>query len=454
MIAVLLTAAVLAFAMQPLQAQTAETTQHEHEPAAQAGSDQPMPQHDMQHMQMQPDQTGMPASREGSGTSWLPDDTPMYAIHGQGGGWMLMAHGNAFIQYLHESSDRGDREPGSINWFMAMADRPAGGGHLQLRGMFSLEPWTVRGCGYPDLLASGERCRGESIHDRQHPHDLFMELAAAYDRPLAGNVRWQVYAGPAGEPALGPTAFPHRVSAMPNPVAPVTHHWFDSTHITYGIVTAGVYARRWKAETSLFNGREPDENRTNFDFGALDSWSGRVWFLPTSRWALQASAGRLTEAEAGREGGPRTDVDRVTASATYHRRLGETGIWASTVGWGRNTEPERAGTNAVLAETNITFDDRNAWFGRFELSEKSGHDLAIESHDVYIVAKLEAGYTQYFPAWKDLKPGIGGMLTAGVVPGSLEPVYGQRVNLGFGVFATLRPAARPAGLPPGGAERR
>ena len=255
----------------------------------------------------------MPPAREGSGTSWLPDDTPMYAIHRQAGAWTLMAHANAFVQYLHESGDRGSHQVGSINWFMGMADRAVGDGHLGFRGMLSLEPWTIRGCGYPDLLASGEVCQGAAIHDRQHPHDLFMELAATYDRPLVGDVRLQLYGGPVGEPALGPTAFPHRISAMPSPLAPITHHWFDATHITFGVVTGGVYGKRWKAETSVFNGREPDENRTNIDFSALDSYSGRVWFLPTNRWALQLSAGHLTEAEASHDDGSRIDVNRITA---------------------------------------------------------------------------------------------------------------------------------------------
>ena len=350
---------------------------------------EPAQQHDMQHMQMdhEHDMFMLPA-REGSGTSWLPDETPMYALHRQAGAWTLMAHGNAFLQYVHESGDRGDDQFGSVNWFMGMADRNLGSGHLGLRGMLSLEPWTIRGCGYPNLLASGELCNGETIHDRQHPHDLFMELAATYDHPIAGDIRLQLYGGPVGEPALGPTAFPHRISAMPSPIAPISHHWLDSTHITYGVVTAGVYGKRWKAETSVFNGREPDENRTNFDFGALDSWSGRVWFLPTNRWALQVSAGHLTEAEAGHDGGPRVDVDRVTASATYHRIFRKGSIWASTVGWGRNQEPGTDATNALLAETNLTFDERHTWFGRFELAGKSGHDLAIESPDIFTVAKL------------------------------------------------------------------
>jgi hypothetical protein len=268
-----------------------------------------------------------------------------------------------------------------------------------------------------------------------------MELAAEYDRPLARGVRLQVYGGPAGEPALGPVAFPHRVSAMPNALAPITHHWFDATHITYGVVTGGVYGSRWKAESSVFNGREPDEHRTNFDFGALDSWSARLSFLPSGPWALQVSAGRLREAEAGDDGGPRTDVDRVTASATYHRvRPGS--IWASTVGWGRNSEPGHEGTNALLAETSVTLRERHAWFGRFELAHKSGHDLAVAQDSVFAVAKIQAGYTRYLPEWKGLVAGAGAGLSTGIVPERLKPLYGSRTNVGFGLYVTIRPGAR------------
>ena len=416
---------------------------HQHDSKSPPAGSNPSQQHDAQHMHMAENQDmAMPSTREGSGTSWLPDETPMYAVHSQAGKWTLMAHGNAFLQYLHEGGDRGSDQGGSINWIMGMADRNLGSGHLGLRGMISLEPWTIRGCGYPDLLASGELCQGETIHDRQHPHDLFMELAATYDRPLAADVRLELYGGPVGEPALGPTAFPHRISAMPNPIAPITHHWLDSTHISYGVITGGVYGKRWKAETSVFNGREPDEHRTNFDFGALDSWSGRVWFLPTNRWAIQVSDGHLTEAEAGHDGGPRVDVNRLTASATYHRIFRKGSIWSSTVGWGRNQEPGNDATNAFLAETNLTLDERDTWFGRFELSGKSGHDLAIESGDIFTVAKLQGGYTRYFEAWNGLKPGIGAGVSAGIVSDSLKSFYGDRVNVGLAVFVTLRPAER------------
>jgi len=391
--------------------------------------------------EQKPVEQEMQMARDGSGTAWLPDTTPMYGIHSQRGQWQLMAHGNAFLQLLSESGDRGDDQFGSINWFMGMAERNVGRGRLQLGGMFSLEPATIRGCGYPDLLASGEQCEGEPIHDRQHQHDLFMEVAARYDAPLKGSMRWQVYGAPAGEPALGPVAYPHRVSAMPNPLAPIAHHWLDSSHITYGVVTGGVYANRWKAEASVFNGREPDETRTNFDFAPLDSASGRVWFLPTPQWAFQVSAGRLNEAEPSEAGGPRIDVTRATASATYHSAFRENSIWATTFAWGRNAEADHA-SNAVLVETNLTLDDRDSWFGRFEIVGKTAHDLGIEdSSESCTVAKLQGGFTRYFESWNGLRPGIGGSISAGFVPEGLKPTYGSRVNMGVGVFVTLRPAA-------------
>jgi hypothetical protein len=177
-----------------------------------------------------------------------------------------------------------------------------------------------------------------------------MELAADYDRPLRGSVRWQLYAGLAGEPALGPAAFPHRTSAMSNPVAPITHHWLDSSHITFGLVTAGLYDRRWKAEMSVFNGRERDENRADFDLGPLDSYSGRVTLLPTSRLAFQMSAAHLHGAEAEFPPEPRSDVDRATASATYHRMTGPD-VWATTLAYGVNAGREVIPGDAVYLVT-------------------------------------------------------------------------------------------------------
>jgi hypothetical protein len=379
-------------------------------------------------------------AREASGTSWLPDTTPMYGYHRQSGAWDLMLHGNAFAQFLYENGNRGGDQGGSINWFMAMARRPAGNARVGLRGMASLEAWTIPGCGYPDLLATGETCGGEGLHDRQHPHDLIMELAADYDRPLAGSVRWQVYGGLAGEPALGPVSFPHRTSALPNPLAPIGHHWLDATHVTFGVLTAGVYDRRWKVEGSLFNGREPDEDRADLDLGALDSFAGRLWYVPTANLALQLSGGRLREAEEAHAGGPPVDVTRLTASATYHRAFRPDSIWATTATWGRNAESGES-SHALVLETNLSFDERDSWFGRLDVVGKPAHDLDIQgSGEVFTVAKLQAGYTRYLTAWAGLKPGIGGSVSTGFVPAALEPVYGSRANLGLAAFFTVRAA--------------
>lgn len=392
----------------------------------------------------------VPHGREGSGTAWLPDASPMYAVHWQAGEWEAMAHGNLFLQFLADGGYRGEDQFGSINWGMAMARRPIGEGRLQLRGMLSFEPWTIRGCGYPDLLASGEVCGGEPIVDRQHPHDLFMELAARYERPLTASLGLQLYAGLAGEPALGPVAYPHRISAMSNPLAPISHHWMDASHITFGVLTGGVFGQHWKAEASLFNGREPDEDRYDLDFGALDSFSGRFWYLPTEHLALQVSAGRLAEAEEPHAGElHRPDVNRVTASATFHRPFrGGGSLWASTLAWGRNTE-EGEWTGFLMAETNVTYDEQDSWFGRLEVGDKHAHDLHLHgTEETFTLGKFQAGYVRYLEVWNGLKPGFGATLTMSLVPNALETLYGRRATLGVGAFLTLRPAAMAAGMDP------
>ena len=414
---------------------------HQHEPPAPAPS-APLDAHQHDHGATAAMPTLFPA-REASGTAWLPDLTPMYALHGSAGSWELMAHGNVFVQFLHEAAPehRGATQAGSINWAMGMARRRLGAGRVGVRTMLSLEPATIPGCGYPDLLATGEFCDGDSIHDRQHPHDLVMELATEYERALRGQLRWQVYAGLAGEPALGPVAFPHRLSAMPNPLAPTGHHWLDATHITYGVVTAGVFTPRWKAEASVFNGREPDENRWDLDLAALDSFSGRFSLAPSPGIVLQISAGHLTEAEAAHGAAPRVDVDRVTASATYHRQLGPGSIWATTLGWGRNEESAQA-THSLMLESSLGRDDRHFWYGRVEVSEKTAHDLHVEETDlVFTVGKLQGGYTRYLAARRGFSVGFGTEVSAALVPRYLVPRYGNRASLGVGVFMTIRPAA-------------
>lgn len=391
---------------------------------------------------------GISMARDASGTAWLPDSTSIYALHGMAGAWSLMVHGNVYAQYLNEGGDRGDDQFGSINWIMGMAHREVGGGMLMLRAMMSAEPATVGECGYPDLLATGETCKGgQAIVDRQHPHDMFMELAANYQRELMESVALQLYGGPVGEPALGPPAYPHRVSALANPIAPIGHHWLDATHISFGVATAGLYGRSWKVEGSLFNGREPDENRYDMDLGALDSYSGRIWLSPSPEWMLQASAGKLNEVEPGRGGGPRLDQNRMTASATYHRSM-MSGNWATTAAWGRNDEEDHA-TNAALLESSVTFGTSNTLFMRAETAGKTGEDLDLNdpllADETFTVRTVSLGYVRDVAGFGGLVLRIGARGALNMVPSDLERFYGSSSPVGFGVFLNLHPKAMTMG---------
>ena len=165
---------------------------------------------------------GIPMTRMGSGTSWLPDASAMRAWHIMAGPWILMVHGDAFLQYDHQGGLRGGDQVGSINWGMLMAMRQLAGGTLHLHGMASAEPLTIGKRGYPLLLQSGETYQGEPLHDRQHPHDLFMELSASYSHKLSDKDSIFLYAGLPGEPAFGPPAFMHRLSIMDSPEARIS----------------------------------------------------------------------------------------------------------------------------------------------------------------------------------------------------------------------------------------
>jgi hypothetical protein len=358
---------------------------------------------------------------------------------------------------IHRTGGFSETQWSAANWAMVMARRAAGGGRIGLRAMASGEPWTARDCGFINLLASGEMCQGDTIHDRQHPHDLFMELAAEYERPLGASLRWHLYGGPAGEPALGPAAFLHRASAASNPVAPIAHHWFDATHIAFGVVTTGLSGARWRAEVSAFNGREPDEQRTDFDLAPLDSFSGRLTLLPTARLALQLSAGHLREAEAEFAPHPRGDVVRATASLSYHR-LTDRRIWATTIAYGLNAGSEHIEgfgdfdlrTSAALVETAVTMGERHTWFGRAEIVQKPAHDLhAHEWIDrVFTVGELQVGYARYMaPSLFGLSLGVGGFASASLIPPELTNRYLRRVAPGLGVFVHLRPPAHATAHP-------
>jgi hypothetical protein len=377
-------------------------------------------------------------TRDGSGTSWQPESTPMSGWMGGAGGWSIMADGFVNAIFDRQSGARGDTKTFASSMLMVMANRPLGAGTLGLTTMLSLDPTMGRG-GYPLLFQSGESADGvTTLVDRQHPHDAFMELSASYSVPLSARASVYAYAGLPGEPALGPPAFMHRYSALRNPEAPLAHHWLDSTHITMGVVTLGASTGPWKFEASRFNGREPDQNRWNIETRAFDSTSGRVSFNPTREWSLQVSYGDLKSPEALE---PDLRVKRTTASAIYQSTLGGR-AWGSTLAWGRNDKSGHGPARKLdgwLLESALQLADRHALFARAERvsnDELFGDDDPLHGK-VFDVGKLSVGYVYDFATVGDVKLGVGGLLSAFDIPGDLKPVYGNR-PYGLMVFLQAR----------------
>lgn len=387
---------------------------------------------------MMADPLGISHARMGSGTSWMPDSSPMHANHQMWGKWEAMVHGVAFGEYDDQGSARGSRQLGIIDWEMLMAMRRIGTGMLHLHGMASLEPLTIGAKGYPLLLQTGESYGGQPLHDRQHPHDLFMELVAIVQQPITRALALELYAGPVGEPALGPVAFMHRPSAQSDPFAPLGHHWQDATHISFGVATAGVYTQRWKLEGSVFNGREPDENRWNFDLRRLDSYSGRLTVNPTGRWSLAGWYGYLASPEMLH---PSESVHRYGASVLYGGRGIAGGSWASSLVWGANVT-SGVTQNSALAETNLEIGARNTVFGRAEYVRKSAEELVLSGvppNRLFDVRSFVAGYMREVASIRGGSIGVGARASVNVVPGALERFYGTRTPSGFTVYIRVRP---------------
>jgi hypothetical protein len=448
--AIALTAMVVASAAGRAAAQPADhehearpPEQHEHDaaPPAEPGHEAEPPaaeHHEASMAAATP--LGIPETRDASGTSWQPDSTPMFMWHWMTRGWSLGFHTNVFAGYDSKSSDRGDDKFISINWVMAMASHPVGAGDILFRTMLSLEPFTVGKRGYPLLLQTGETVDGEPLHDRQHPHDLFMELAARYRQPLGESVGLEIYAAPAGEPAIGPPAFPHRFAAMSNPLAPLGHHWQDSTHIAFGVLTAGVFTRRLKLEASWFNGREPDEDRYDLDLRTPDSAAARLTVNPTEDLSAQVSWARLDSPEIME---PEVSTQRATASLAWNHRLGgQMHDVSALVLVGHNAPSMGPSTTAALAEGALMLRSEHTIFTRGELLSKSGHDLALPAgleDDTFGIGSFSLGYV-YDASWiRDVVPGIGFAATVNVIGADLEPFYGTRTPWGGMVFVRLRP---------------
>lgn len=360
-------------------------------------------------------------SRDASGTSWQPDSTPMEGADWRSGDWTGMIHGYVLGIYDHQGGPRGDTSAFSESMLMVMAQHAAGPGVLTLRSMLSLDP-AMGARGYPLLLQTGETADGKTpLIDRQHPHDLFMELAGVYSLPVDEKSSAFIYIGYPGEPALGPPAFMHRFSGMDDPAAPITHHWLDSTHITYGVVTAGVVHGTWKLEGSAFKGREPDQFRWNFDPPRLDSWSGRISWNPAAGWALQASYGFIRSPE---QLEPTTNQRRTTASASYNRKL-IGGNWQTILAWGRNAMEPDPTLDALLLESAFNW-GRHTLFARAEQAQKNELFLPPSplAGRMFRVSAVTLGYIYDMPVGKHMALGLGALGDVYDLPSAIKPAYG------------------------------
>lgn len=394
----------------------------------------------MDHAKLMRGPLGISRSRAGSGTSWLPDSSPMYGVMAPLGEGGFMLHENVFVGYDSFGGDRGSSKLVSMNSVMGMAWHPLGPGELMGRVMLSAEAATVGKRGYPLILQTGETANGEPLHDRQHPHDLFMEVAAFYTLPVASSWGVELYVAPAGEPALGPTAYPHRISAISDPLAPIGHHWQDSTHISFGVITLGVFTRQVKVEGSWFNGREPDENRWDLDLRVPDSYSGRVSWNAGANWNLQGSYGYLASPEPNDTS---LSLQRATASATYNLPLADQANWSTTFVFGENMPSHGPATPSLLLESDWNANGHHVVFGRVEYVRKTSHDLVLSGtseDETYDVGLAGVGYAYHLGPFASLSPGLGVRGSAGLVDSALEETYGARVPLGVMLFAQLRPA--------------
>ena len=364
------------------------------------------------------------------GTDAEPASTPSGMLMASWHGWMWMLHGEAFLNDIQQSGPRGSDKLFSTNWVMPMAQRKFGNGTFTFKAMLSVEPATITQERYPELFQQGETAFGKPIVDGQHPHDFFSEVAVVYDYKVNDSTLLFFYAAPMGDPAMGPVAYPHRASASEDPLAPLSHHLQDSTHVADDVVTVGVTHRTFRLEASGFHGREPDEYRWNIDSGTMDSWSTRVTVNPAANWSLQYSIAQLHSPEAL---APGDDVRRMTASVAYNRPISG-GNWASLLAWGRNQSlVGRNVGNGYLLESTLNVLKRNYLWTRIENADRTNELLLGENveppgfQERYFarVQAYTAGYDREVGHLPHLSTALGGQVTWYGAPEVLKAAYGH-----------------------------
>jgi hypothetical protein len=373
----------------------------------------------------------LPMNRNGSGTGWLPDASPMWGNMFHSNKWMFMLHYNAFLRYNNQDftnkGSRGDSKIDAPNWLMFMGQRKvAKSGLFHFNSMFSLDAVIAGGSGYPLLFQSGETYKGQPLVDRQHPHDLFSELSISYSHSFTQKVDLFAYLAYPGEPALGPVAFMHRPSALNNPDAPLSHHWIDATHITFGVATLGIRLGQFKIEASSFTGREPNEKRFDFDKPRFDSRSGRISYNPSKNWAFQMSHAFLESPE---ELHIDEDVNRTTASAVFSKSFMNNSLFNATATWGVNKVKNHEEEHAFLLEASWN-KNKLALYSRYEYVQKSVEELVLDEtvygHDViFPVNAITFGFSYDLLNLNKARIAAGGQFSLYSADKKLENLYGK-----------------------------
>ena len=360
-------------------------------------------------------------TREASGTAWQPDASTHEGLHLMRGDWMVMAHATLNGVFDKQNGPRGSEKSFVSGMLMGMAKRTlANGDMVQFKAMLSPDP-LMGPRGYPLLLATGETADGVTpLVDRQHPHDLFMELSASYAHRLTDQDSVFIYAGLPGEPAFGPLAFMHRLSIMDSPEAPITHHWLDSTHITFGVITAGFVHDNWKVEVSRYKGREPDQHRYDIESPKLDSTAVRLSWNPNTNWSLQGS---WADEKSPEQLEPTLNQKKWSASAIYTVPMGDAGWWSTTAAYGQRTSPD-GDLGAWALESAVKPAEPWTLFGRAEQVEND--ELVPGRHGpAFKVSKISVGAIHDWRVAEHAKFGVGALYAWDFVPAGLKGAYGS-----------------------------
>lgn len=288
------------------------------------------------------------------------------------------------------------------------------------------------------MFQTGETWHGQPLKDRQHPHNYFGEISAYYTYALTKDVAAFAYFAPVGEPAFGPVTYIHRTFSLDDPLAPIGHHWQDATHISFWVATAGYETRKWKLDASVFNGREPGENRIAFQSPRFDSLSGRISYNPNANWALEASYAFLNSPE---QLHPEENIHRSDVSATYNRPLGQHTNLEATFIWGRNRVTQ-LNLDSYLLEAQLKHDRGWTPFFRYEHVGKNAEELVLPSsfpsNQVFDLQQLAVGVTREVFTTGSLSWAAGGEILLNKVPGGLESVYGDD-PAGWLIFVRAHP---------------